>query len=341
MATQYTSRLTLPYPEAADTADVPRDVQALAEQLDSTIATDDQGAIASRPTSTAGSPGIRGRYYFATDEGILYRDRGTQWDAVAAVGADTSSPTGHIIQYVGVSAPTGWLLCDGTRYTNTSYAALAAVIGSRFTIDGDPAGTFRVPDMRGRATIGAGTGTDLTARTLGANGGAETHTLTSGQLPSHTHSGTTATEGAHTHTGSTNNESSHTHGGTTAAEGSHNHSGSTTTDGNHQHQYTSTGGYTASTTQIGGAQQRVYQLNYDGSTYTTAAGSHAHTFTTGAGSNHSHSYTSTSNSGHSHTVTTGAGTAHAHTFTSDGGTGAGQAHANMQPWIALNHLIRI
>jgi microcystin-dependent protein len=83
-------------------------------------------------------------------------------------------PVGTIAMYAGASAPTGWLLCDGTTSTS-GYTALAAIVG----------GT--TPDLRGRVPVGAGTGTDLTARSLGATGGAETHTLTEAQMPVHTH----------------------------------------------------------------------------------------------------------------------------------------------------------
>lgn len=90
---------------------------------------------------------------------------------------------------------TGWLLCDGTAYSRTTYDALFAAIGETWGA-GDGSTTFNVPDLRGRGVIGAGTGTGLTARTLGANVGAETvdttsHTHTG---PSHTHSVSGATQ---------------------------------------------------------------------------------------------------------------------------------------------------
>ena len=43
--------------------------------------------------------------------------------------------------------------------------------------------------------------------TLAANGGVESVTLNSNQIPSHTHSGTTSAQGAHTHSGTTGTES--------------------------------------------------------------------------------------------------------------------------------------
>jgi len=76
-----TTRLALPYPTASDTADVPRDVQALADKLDPAsgagAAMDSQGTLAARPAAA-----VRGRYYFATDNRVLYRDDGAAWSAV-------------------------------------------------------------------------------------------------------------------------------------------------------------------------------------------------------------------------------------------------------------------
>lgn len=79
MAIQNTPRLALPYPDGNDpvTAGDNR-IQDLATAIDDVMATDDQGTVGARPA--AGTPG---RYYYATDQRVLYRDRGTGWDAVA------------------------------------------------------------------------------------------------------------------------------------------------------------------------------------------------------------------------------------------------------------------
>ena len=84
-----TTRWGLPFPAPTDPADGPQAIGDLARALDG-VGFDDQGPIASRPVSTLASPGRRGRYYFATDEGVLYRDDGTSWDPInpsAAVDA--------------------------------------------------------------------------------------------------------------------------------------------------------------------------------------------------------------------------------------------------------------
>jgi microcystin-dependent protein len=82
-------------------------------------------------------------------------------------------PIGGIIMWSGqiASIPDGWALCNGSQST---------------------------PDLRGRFVMGAG-GSGY--RGVGATGGAETVTLSVGQLPAHNHqvSGTTSTDGNHTH----------------------------------------------------------------------------------------------------------------------------------------------
>jgi microcystin-dependent protein len=98
-------------------------------------------------------------------------------------------PAGGIILFGGSAAPTGYLLCDGTAVSRTTYAALFAVIGTTYGV-GNGSTTFNVPDLRQRFPLGkaaAGTGA-----ALGATGGAIDHVHTG---PSHTH-----TVNAHTHT---------------------------------------------------------------------------------------------------------------------------------------------
>jgi hypothetical protein len=82
-----TSRLKLPYPIPDDNVDVPRDMLALSNKLDSSAAFDLQGTNAARP-----APGTAGRYYYATDTGTLYRDDGTAWNAVSLVDNAVTTP---------------------------------------------------------------------------------------------------------------------------------------------------------------------------------------------------------------------------------------------------------
>jgi len=82
--------------------------------------------------------------------------------------------------------PQGWFPCDGSEYSVQSYEALYAIIGNTF--GGTASKTFKVPDLRGRAACGAGTGPGLTTRQLGNAFGDQTVTLSESNMPAHTHS---------------------------------------------------------------------------------------------------------------------------------------------------------
>ena len=107
---------------------------------------------------------------------------------------------GVIVQTARSTAPTGWLLCDGTAVNRTTYADLFAILSTTFGV-GDGSTTFNLPDFRGRTVMGVGTGSGLTARAMADNVGVETHILTSTEMASHTH-----TQVSHNHT-----QDSHTH----------------------------------------------------------------------------------------------------------------------------------
>lgn len=85
---------------------------------------------------------------------------------------------GETSHFNGPSVPPGYLLEDGSAYSNTAFAELFAVLG---------ASTLK--DKRGRADIGAGTGSGLTNRTLGTTHGAEQVALVTANLPPYTPSG--------------------------------------------------------------------------------------------------------------------------------------------------------
>tara|TARA_R110000803_G_scaffold130778_9_gene198069 strand:- start:1353 stop:2537 length:1185 start_codon:yes stop_codon:yes gene_type:complete len=114
---------------------------------------------------------------------------------VTNIGTNTTAigvglPPGVIFDYAAATAPTGWLLCEGTAVSRTTYSALFAVIGTGFGA-GDGSSTFNVPDYRDRVAVGQ-SGT----KTLAAAAGADTVTLATGNLPSHAHTGA-----VHTHAG--------------------------------------------------------------------------------------------------------------------------------------------
>lgn len=82
-------------------------------------------------------------------------------------------PPGMVAPYAGSVAPTGWLLCDGTAVSRSTYATLFAAIGTTYG-SGDGSTTFNVPDTRGVFISGVGSQTisGITyTRTLGAKQG--------------------------------------------------------------------------------------------------------------------------------------------------------------------------
>jgi microcystin-dependent protein len=210
-------------------------------------------------------------------------------------------PPGCVMPYAAGSAPGGWLLCDGSSYSRTTYASLFAVIGVQYgAVDGSH---FSVPDMRGRFVIGFKS-TDTSFDALGETGGSKTATLTTTELPAHTHTGTTNSDGSHTHTGTTNSDGSHTH---TITDPGHSHSLSSDED------VESGGGATVA--------------NRDQGT-----GEFTGTNTTGI--------TINSGGAHTHSFTTNSGGSHTHGFTTDS-TGSGSAFSIMNPYITLNYIIKV
>lgn len=65
-------------------------------------------------------------------------------------------PAGVVVAWAGSSAPDGWLLCDGSEVSRTTYAALWAICSTSF---GSPSSgsVFKLPDARGRAIYGTST----------------------------------------------------------------------------------------------------------------------------------------------------------------------------------------
>ncbi len=84
----------------------------------------------------------------------------------------------------------GWLECDGSAVSRLDFSGLFAAIGTTYGT-GDNSTTFNIPDYRGRFRIG----TDASFP-LGISGGAETQTLITANLASHSH---VVTDPHHTH----------------------------------------------------------------------------------------------------------------------------------------------
>lgn len=162
---------------------------------------------------------------------------------------------GMLMPYASTSAPTGWLLCDGSAIDRTTYADLFTLIGTTYGA-GDGSTTFNIPDLRGRIPTGldnmggasANRITNTQADTLGGTGGNEnvtptgsisgstgSTTLSTAQIPSHTHtyqatnfSGSQKRPAANFDRSGGDNYTSGAEGGS----GSHNHTLSASFSGN-------------------------------------------------------------------------------------------------------------
>lgn len=105
----------------------------------------------------------------------------------------TGAPAGVIMAFAGAAAPTGFLSCDGSAVSRTTYATLFAAIGTTWGA-GNGTTTFNVPDLRG--TFLRGSGTNATGSSSGAVGQA-VGTYAADTYLNHSHG---VTDPTHTHT---------------------------------------------------------------------------------------------------------------------------------------------
>lgn len=183
---------------------------------------------------------------------------------------------GEIKMWPVATPPTGYLMCDGSQVSRTTYAALFALVGTTFGA-GDGSTTFNLPNYTNRMAIGAG----------GLYGVAATGGSKDAIAVAHTHS-FSATTG--------NESANHTHSGTTDSAGTHAHSlrGASTVGATKGIAETSSASILAgtSTDSIG-----YYSTLNSGSAVMDTQGAHTHTFTTGGVSaNHTHSVSGTTGS---------------------------------------------
>ena len=107
-----------------------------------------------------------------------------------------TNPAGVMMAYGGNTAPQDWLMCDGTEYRISDYTLLFAAIGYNFGAEASvTTGFFKVPDLRGRTTVGkdnmGGTSanviTDESADIMGSQDGQEKTNIQVTNLPDHKH----------------------------------------------------------------------------------------------------------------------------------------------------------
>lgn len=104
---------------------------------------------------------------------------------------NSGNPTGTVITFASVTAPNGYLVCDGAEISRVTYSNLFTVIGETFGV-GDGSTTFKLPDLRGEFVRGfdGGRGIDSN-RVFGS--------FQVDGFKSHNHTGSTNSTGEHTH----------------------------------------------------------------------------------------------------------------------------------------------
>lgn len=214
-------------------------------------------------------------------------------------------PTGSVNMWITGSAPSGWLLCDGSAVSRTTYSALWDVLrdgGSTSPYgNGDGSTTFNLPDLLGRVPMGAGAGTGLTSRTLGTELGVESVTLSINEMPSHGHANNVGDgAGAVNKTSFVDRNASHDH--TTAGGGDHQHNINTAIE-------------------IAGSLANDTQVNWLINAKTTGGN---YLVTTAGDGPHNHGINGTD-------------TNHRHDIAAQGG---GAAHTNIQPSTVVNFIIK-
>ena len=161
-------------------------------------------------------------------------------------------PTGTVFAFAGSTAPSGWLVCDGTAHSQTTYFALFSALGTTYNNQINPttnaaypnpaAGTFRVPDYRGIFLRSSGQALNQTAVTVGGHQGQATaKNGLANSSSSVTATGSTTSTGGHSHELNLFNDNSGGSGGpapnnnndnigriTTSSDGAHNHNVSVT-----------------------------------------------------------------------------------------------------------------
>jgi microcystin-dependent protein len=113
---------------------------------------------------TSGGPAPLSGGEIQTGQIVEIEYDGTQFQITSETSIQL--PSGLMAPYGGASAPSGWLLCDGSAVSRTTFAALFTAIGTTWGT-GDGSTTFNVPNMLGRVPVGAGSAGSY-AQTVGS-----------------------------------------------------------------------------------------------------------------------------------------------------------------------------
>jgi microcystin-dependent protein len=128
--------------------------------------------------------------------------------AEGAIVLPASVPTGVVNAFAGsaANAPTGWLICDGTAVSRSTYSALFTLIGTTYGA-GNGSTTFNLPNLQNRFV--AGRGSLSWSDTLNETGGSKDavvashghNTVGHGHSMSHSHGASMSSSGGHSHNG--------------------------------------------------------------------------------------------------------------------------------------------
>lgn len=159
------------------------------------------------PFPLSAAPGISvppGALVQGTPYAAKFNLSATAWVMFGLYGNPFGIPVGAVLPYFGATAPnTNFALPFGQLVSTTTYSVLFGLIGTTFGAGG---GTFALPDLRGRSLFGldnmggsaagriTAAGGNFDGTVLGNAGGAQSHALSTAEMPSHNH-----TDSGHAH----------------------------------------------------------------------------------------------------------------------------------------------